>query len=141
MGETIVLSSALSCEALFSQLLFPLLTSLLLAAISAIIYVFSYFIISSTIFSNISYFLLSSLLLSPLLSSLIPLLHLCYHIHSLWELYTIAPNFHLDSAGCLRRNHKIHQLGLNYLQSRNGAYFSPERLISSCQKNKPFRAN
>ena len=41
-------------------------------------------------------------------------------VHSLWELlYTIAPNFQSSSGGCLRRNHKIHQLGLNNLQSRN----------------------
>ena len=34
-----------------------------------------------------------------------------------WELYTIAPNFQFTSGGCLRRNLKIHQMGLNILQS------------------------
>ena len=52
-------------------------------------------------------------------------------VHSLWELYTIAPNFQSNSGGCLRQNHKIHQLGLNNLQSRNWAYFSPDWLIST----------
>ena len=53
--------------------------------------------------------------------------------HFLWELYTMAPNFKSCSGGCLRRNHTIHQLGLNNLQSRNWAYFSPDWLISTFQ--------
>ena len=53
--------------------------------------------------------------------------------HSLWELYTIASNFQSSSGECLRRNHKIHQLGLNNLQSRNWTYFSLDRLISTFQ--------
>ena len=33
--------------------------------------------------------------------------------HSLWELYTIAPNLHVGSERCLRQHGKIPQLGLN----------------------------
>ena len=42
-----------------------------------------------------------------------------YSYQSLWDLHTIAPNFQSSSERCLRRNHKIHQPGLNNLQSRN----------------------
>ena len=42
-----------------------------------------------------------------------------------------TPVLHMSSdERCLRRNHKIHQLGLKNLQSRNWVYFSPDWLIS-----------
>ena len=51
------------------------------------------------------------------------------HSSSLWKLYAIAPNFQYNSGGCFRQNHKIYNL-----QSRNLAYFSPDKLNSTFQK-------
>ena len=68
------------------------------------------------------------------------------HFPALIWATTIAPSFQSSSGGFLRRNHKIHQLGLTKLQSRNLAdssisKFSPKKFVIWNHKKHPSGQN